>query len=272
MATWVILSGTDTLAASEAYLDDNFALLRRGALLPAPRTQYYCLHDTQFVITAKDANVLFGQAADANKLGLAANAANMTVDCTGTGANGLDAGALAATTWYYVWLIANSGDSAATAGLASTTAAPTMPGGYTFRRLIGFMKTDAASHFYRGASYGPWWYWGNPNANHAVLAAGSALASAAVDTSAHRPTAMTGSQLLLNVRATSVDAATQQVFVAGAAATVAPGYNEFDVAANGIIGFQLCLPGSVRYYVSDADVAVDMDVSAYSLISLDPNP
>jgi hypothetical protein len=69
------------------------------------------------------------------------NAANIGV------VNGLDAGALAANTWYGLWGISNGSISG---GLLSTSfSAPTMPGGYTFKKRIGAFLTDGSSHFYQ---------------------------------------------------------------------------------------------------------------------------
>jgi hypothetical protein len=67
---------------------------------------------------------------------------------TGTvGANGLDAGTVAASTWYYVWLIDNGSAIAGLASLSST--APTMPSGYTYKCRVGAMQTDGSSNLYR---------------------------------------------------------------------------------------------------------------------------
>jgi hypothetical protein len=70
---------------------------------------------------------------------------DLTVDCTGTGANGIDTGALGASTLYYVFGIYNVTTSTM-AGLVSASAtSPTMPSGYTKKRLIGFALTDGDS-------------------------------------------------------------------------------------------------------------------------------
>lgn len=77
---------------------------------------------------------------------------SVTINTTITGANGLDAGALANTTWYHTYLI-NNGTT--TAGLASTSAtAPTMPSGYTFKCRLGAMITDGTAIFYRTLQLG----------------------------------------------------------------------------------------------------------------------
>lgn len=79
---------------------------------------------------------------------------SVTIDATINGANGLDSGGLANTTWYTVWIIYNSA-TATTAGLISTSAsAPTMPAGYTFKARVGYVRTDGAAHFLRVLQYG----------------------------------------------------------------------------------------------------------------------
>lgn len=73
---------------------------------------------------------------DASGLPYLAGGVVVTANVTVVGANGLDAGAVAAATWYYVWVIYNPTTNTV-AGLLSTSAtAPTMPAGYTFKALV----------------------------------------------------------------------------------------------------------------------------------------
>jgi len=73
-------------------------------------------------------------------------AAATDVDLSASGANGLDTGSEAASTMYYVWIIAKSADNT-TAGLFSTSAtAPTMPSGYDKKRLIMAVRNNASSN------------------------------------------------------------------------------------------------------------------------------
>jgi hypothetical protein len=68
-----------------------------------------------------------------------------TLDCSGTGANGLDTGTLANSTWYHLFVIGKTDGT--TALLASTSiSAPTYPTGYTLKRRIGSFKTDGSAH------------------------------------------------------------------------------------------------------------------------------
>ena len=70
---------------------------------------------------------------------------NLTVDITASGVNGLDTGSEASDTWYYVWVIY---DGTTVAGLLSTSAtAPTMPSGYTYKKLVTSVRNDSSSDF-----------------------------------------------------------------------------------------------------------------------------
>ena len=81
----------------------------------------------------------------ANVIGTVVPSGAIGIDCTTSGqpaGNDLDAGTLAANTWYYIWVIYNG---TTIAGLASTSrTSPTMPANYTtaYQRLIGVAKTD----------------------------------------------------------------------------------------------------------------------------------
>ena len=65
------------------------------------------------------------------------------------GVNGLDAGSLAASTQYAVYLIGDSRGYNSVAGIISlsSNAYPLIPLGYDSFRLLGFIETDGSSHF-----------------------------------------------------------------------------------------------------------------------------
>jgi hypothetical protein len=63
--------------------------------------------------------------------------------CTGA-ANCLDAGSVAVSTFYSVWVIYNG---TTVAGLLSTSAtSPTLPSGYTYSARVGWVRTNASSN------------------------------------------------------------------------------------------------------------------------------
>lgn len=64
---------------------------------------------------------------------------NSTINAATVGANGLDAGAIAAASWYAVWVISGTGGQAALLSLSAT--APTMPAGYTAKARVGWVRT-----------------------------------------------------------------------------------------------------------------------------------
>lgn len=76
-----------------------------------------------------------------------ASSVSVTVDITASGANGLDTGTEAISTWYYVWLIYNSTSNTKAGLLSVSSSAPTMPAGYTYKALVGAVRNDASSNF-----------------------------------------------------------------------------------------------------------------------------
>jgi len=102
-------------------------------------------------------NTTVAVAADAvivsNGSGLYLNVAPASTINLGTngGVNALDTGTIAIDTWYFIWVVAKSDGT--TACLASTSStAPTMPSGYTYKARIGAVKTIHGS----ATLYGTW--------------------------------------------------------------------------------------------------------------------
>lgn len=95
---------------------------------------------TQVKVTA-DALILI----DSNGNPLTVRAVNATATITTVGLNGRDAGSEAANTWYWVYVIS---DGSTVGVLFSTSAtAPTMPGAYTYKMLVGVVRNNASSNF-----------------------------------------------------------------------------------------------------------------------------
>jgi len=74
----------------------------------------------------------------------------LTIDLTASGANGLDTGVEAVSTWYYVWLISGTAGVAGLFSASHTT--PVLPAGYTYKRLLGEWRNNSAGDLLRG-----WW-------------------------------------------------------------------------------------------------------------------
>ena len=76
-------------------------------------------------------------------------AANLSVinDSTATGANGIDTGARAVSSWYYIWAIYNPTTVTFASLVSLSSTAPTLPAGYTLKRLIGAVATDGSNNY-----------------------------------------------------------------------------------------------------------------------------
>jgi hypothetical protein len=70
-----------------------------------------------------------------------------TLDITTSGVNGLDTGSEAGNTWYYVYLIWNPTTALVNGLLSASYTSPTLPSGYTQKRLIGAVRNDGSSNF-----------------------------------------------------------------------------------------------------------------------------
>jgi len=73
--------------------------------------------------------------------------ASVVADITVAGAGGLDAGAEAASTWYYVYLIYDDTTPQYAALLSASPTAPTLPAGYQWARRVGSVYNNAAGDF-----------------------------------------------------------------------------------------------------------------------------
>lgn len=64
---------------------------------------------------------------------------------TTSGASGLDTGAEAANTIYYIWIIRKSSDGTVNGLLSTSSSSPTMPSGYDQKALVGVVGNDNSS-------------------------------------------------------------------------------------------------------------------------------
>ncbi len=114
--------------------------------------------------------------------------APIVINAATTGANGLDTGSLAATTWYNVFVVGDSLANKAPATVISTSSTPLLPKGYSSYRHIGWAKTDGSSHFLKfyqsGINSTRRYQWDVPIA---ILSGGTSTTFAAIDASVGAP-------------------------------------------------------------------------------------
>lgn len=121
---------------------------------------------------------------DTNGGAMVLNTVAVTVDMSVVGANGIDAGAQASSTWYYGWVIAKPDGTKA--GLASlSSSAPTMPSGYTFKALVTAVRSDGSTHFTKFRQVGNEVYF---EGAQAVLTTGTATTETSVTVTSVVPT------------------------------------------------------------------------------------
>lgn len=108
------------------------------------------------VLSNSQVQVVFAQAVmqDPSGLIIKRNGGTFTADIT-TGtvtstANGMDGEAPVANEWLYVWLIDNGGGAAVLfSRVTGNGLSCVLPGGYSFKHRIGFVRVDAAVHMLR---------------------------------------------------------------------------------------------------------------------------
>lgn len=144
-----------------------------------------------------------------NTIKIRENAINLTVDITASGANGLDNGAEANSTWYYIWAVHNP-DTNVSAGLLSiSSTAPTLPANYTYRALVGAVYNDAGGDFVDFHQRGNRVEIAQTNA----LTDGTAATATLVDFSAIVPDTATSMDMTVNVKSSDTTTELKQVLI-----------------------------------------------------------
>jgi len=101
----------------------------------------------------------------------AAGSMGFTLNSAVNGVDGLDAGSLAPSTRYYYWAIANATSQVAATLLSLSLNNPTMPSGYSHKRLLGMVDTDGSGNFVRFNQIDHEWLYDNVQ----LLSSGSTL-------------------------------------------------------------------------------------------------
>lgn len=78
-----------------------------------------------------------------------AESVNLTANIAASGANGLDTGVEANSTWYYLWVIYNPTTDTVASLISASSTAPTLPSGYTYKALVGAIYNSSGGNFIR---------------------------------------------------------------------------------------------------------------------------
>ena len=94
--------------------------------------------------------------------GVTLSAVSETGDISVSGANGLDTGAAANSTWYAVHVICNAAGTLVASLFSLSATAPTLPIGYTLFRRVGWVRRDGGGIFRFFTQVGDWVYYKTP--------------------------------------------------------------------------------------------------------------
>lgn len=148
-----ITEKTAVVAADKVLLEDSEdsnakKMAQVGNLVPYPTFFKANLKIVEGTTSTSQVTVTADELVVTNSSGgtvLLANVSEADIDITSSGVQGLDTGSEAASTLYYIYIIYNG---TTVAGLLSTSASsPTMPDGYTHKRLVGEVYNNSSSHF-----------------------------------------------------------------------------------------------------------------------------
>lgn len=224
---------------------------------------------------------LLGQCRDADDAWDILIPANVIIDTTKIGLNGLDTGVLAASTTYYVYAIGSSVVAGPDGYLLSTNGnyAPFMPFNYDLLRLIGTVSTDGSTHLLPNYTFGS----GSSRTINlattvSVLSAGNTTTFTPVDLNAAVPVipnnTTNGVLVTLNysftpavaghvfeLRPTGSTATTVQTYTGPVAAVAMQGTTTVLALLSGLSGHM-----SIDYLVSASGDALTLTVASYSFV------
>jgi hypothetical protein len=141
-ATSATNAGTSASAAAASALQATASVLLRGYIGGLTLSNDATMPNTVLDIAA-------GMAASDDNTTLMSLASAITKTtsawASGTGHGGLDTGSVAASTGYHIWLIENTSGALVDVLFSLSATSPTMPSGYTKKRRIGWVRTNASS-------------------------------------------------------------------------------------------------------------------------------
>ena len=179
--------GTGLTAAGtvgNALVSDGSALVSspRGAIPPGTSSGLKIQATSNTAVTVTASQIAIGSTTGT----YTPSAISLTLGTGTSGANGLDTGTIAASTWYAVWAIYNGTTVAGLLSLSAT--APTMPSGYTHKGRIGWVRTDGSSNLLRTIQYDKQAQYITSASGYPLMASGSTSSTwSAISTANYAP-------------------------------------------------------------------------------------
>lgn len=197
-------------------------------------------------------------------------ASDLTLDITTSGKNGLDTGAEASDTWYYIWMIYNPGTQETAGLLSASSSSPTLPSGFTKKRLVGAVRNNGSSNFRQFLQT-------DTDVDYfeqeTLLSAGSATSYTALSLASMMPTSLSPTASINGKAGTSGGSGTGVVSRVSLDGTNK--YVQLNVAASASSGNAMNVGGSLGpvpqrngqlyYVVSDSNDYLDLYVRGFTL-------
>lgn len=98
-------------------------------------------------VSVSQVRILPGECVSDDYQELLVASSNITVNIAAVGVNGLDTGVEAPSTWYYIWLIKDLNSNQVSGLISASSTTPTLPSGYTKKRLLGAVRNNTSSNF-----------------------------------------------------------------------------------------------------------------------------
>lgn len=203
---------------------------------------------------------------DADGIAKAFSAVDLTIAITTPGLNGLDTGAEANATWYYLWVVGKS-DGSVGAVFSTSATSPTMPAGYTHKGRVGAIYNDGSGDLYQFYQRGRHVMQGRLS----VLAAGTSTSYATVSLATAVPPIATAVtiEVQLSVSSGSNDA---QANVAAEGSGTTASINVYvaravvaTTATNFHIETLMSVAQQIAYFVSGTNARVTLIVTGWKL-------
>jgi hypothetical protein len=161
-----------------------------------------------------DAVVLFDSSGNPKRF----TSLNETLNIANSGANGLDTGSEANSTWYYIWAIGKA-DGTLDALLSTSGSSPTLPTDYIYKGVLGCVYNNSSGNLLRYGQNGA----GFTIENTSVLSLGAATNFTSIDLSAIIPPIATQVHMT-GIAASSSGTNTVGLFVAPHGSSTTPTY------------------------------------------------
>ena len=196
--------GANFTVTAYGWVDTRGAIISGGQSASAPIIQN---HLTGLILSTAGSSTTFsvasGQATDSGNVDYIALNSSISKTTSawavGSGNGALDTGAIAASTWYHVYLIKRPDTGVVDVLISLSATSPTMPANYTLKRRIGSLLTNGSSQWTSFIQLGDEFLW------NTVFTDVNGVIPGVTTASSRTLTVPSGIQVIARIRANSKD-------------------------------------------------------------------